>query len=265
MRTVPSLYPLQRWLRARAGLYDVHGHLVHVRSLDRSSLVIDAGANRGAFTRALRERCDCRVFALEPNPALTWQGEPTDRVEWLQAGLHESLDRASFRISSNPEASTLRLELVPVNQIEEDLEVELLGVEDVMFRAGVNRVDLLKLDIEGSEIEVLQEIPTSVLNAIAQISVEFHSFLGVAEENLSIREVSKRLLDVGFLRLHASAPAVHETDVLFLHPQRCRLSVLTRVHLRFVEPAFASLRRCLGQVRDRVWSDSGSTGPRESK
>lgn len=256
----PSLYPLQRWLRERSGLVDVHGHLVHLSSLDRTSFVIDAGANRGAFTRALREHCECRVVALEPNPALTWQGEPADRVEWLQIGLHESLDRASFRISRNPEASSLRQELVSADETEEDLEVALLGIEDVMSRSGVERVDLLKLDIEGSEIEVLRDVPTSVLGAIAQISVEFHSFLGAAGEKQAIREVSLRLRAAGFLRLSASAPAEHETDVLFVHPQRCRLTFLTRLQFHVVEPTFAWLRRGLGWVRDRVWRRSAVDG-----
>lgn len=77
-------------------------------------------------------------------------------------------------------------------------------VETVELKNYLNRkVDFLKIDIEGSENEVIQNIKGSLLN-VERIFVEFHSFVGREQ---MLPELLAILKDAGF-RLHISSPGL---------------------------------------------------------
>jgi hypothetical protein len=69
---------------------------------------------------------------------------------------------------------------------------------DYLFETGlVNKIDFLKIDIEGAEIQVLNGISDENLRKIKAISMEYHhSHLGYNEE-LRTKFIS-RLNSVGF-------------------------------------------------------------------
>jgi hypothetical protein len=48
---------------------------------------------------------------------------------------------------------------------------------DFAMGEGLTRIDLLKIDIEGAELDLLENIPYPVLREIRQICVEFHAFI----------------------------------------------------------------------------------------
>lgn len=66
-----------------------------------------------------------------------------------------------------------------------------------MKREGIERINLLKMDIEGSEIDVLSSLSKETLEKIDQITVEFHDFLW-PELNKKVEETKNRLCDLGF-------------------------------------------------------------------
>ena len=68
-----------------------------------------------------------------------------------------------------------------------------------MRRFGLQRVDVLKLDIEGAEFQVLSESPAHVLQSIGQITVEFHDFLPAWRDAKHMAGVRQRLQSLGFL------------------------------------------------------------------
>ena len=43
--------------------------------------------------------------------------------------------------------------------------------------SNVNKVDLIKLDIEGAEIDALNSLDKNILKKIKQITLEFHGFM----------------------------------------------------------------------------------------
>ena len=55
------------------------------------------------------------------------------------------------------------------------MKVPVIGFHEFLAQHGLKSVDLLKLDIEGAELELLSAL-TSPSN-IAQITVEFHDFM----------------------------------------------------------------------------------------
>ena len=84
-----------------------------------------------------------------------------------------------------------------------DIE-NIIEVETVRLRRYLNKkVDFLKIDIEGAENEVLNDI-YDLLTNVDKIFVEYHSFVGNEQ---MIPEILTILKDAGF-RLHISSPGL---------------------------------------------------------
>jgi hypothetical protein len=91
------------------------------------------------------------------------------------------------------------------------------------FLKGQNltSVDLLKMDIEGAEIEVLDSCSDDLLQSVSQMTVEFHDFNGMASLE-DVSRVVRRLKGLGFLCFVMSR-ATHD-DVCFVNRNRCPIS-----------------------------------------
>jgi len=105
--------------------------------------------------------------------------------------------------------------------------------------ASVDHVDLLKIDIEGAEIDLFGSCSDSELKEIGQITVEFHSFI-YADQHHSVLQVLERMADIGFwvipFRLDYS-------DVLFVN-RSTGISASEIAYLRtFVKYSRAIMRR----------------------
>lgn len=84
----------------------------------------------------------------------------------------------------------------------------IVEVETTRLTNYVNkRVDFLKIDIEGAESEVLNDIK-SLLHNVERIFVEFHSFVGKEQ---MLPEILSILKSAGF-RLHISAPGLTSSN-----------------------------------------------------
>lgn len=52
--------------------------------------------------------------------------------------------------------------------------VESVTLASLLEREQLDRVDLLKLDIEGSEYEILESVPVAVLRRVRAVVMEYH-------------------------------------------------------------------------------------------
>jgi hypothetical protein len=94
------------------------------------------------------------------------------------------------------------------------LPVRIVTLDDFVRSLSLTRIDLLKVDIEGAEIEVLQNASREVLSMCDQICVEFHDFLDPASIT-DIRCAIRRLRLLGFGAFRCSV--LNRSDILFVH------------------------------------------------
>jgi FkbM family methyltransferase len=135
---------------------------------DPAPRLIDGGANLGLVTRYWKQRYPAaNVTAIEADPALCKrirQNVPAD-VEIVQAALWTEIGEMHFqadgtdagRLTSNGAHGVITVPTVPLAQFLEE------------------PVALLKLDIEGAEVEVLRAAEPSLGN-VERLALEFHSF-----------------------------------------------------------------------------------------
>jgi FkbM family methyltransferase len=78
----------------------------------------------------------------------------------------------TFTQSTNPESSDIFRDWSAAYGIADQVDVPTIGVSSNSQVGG--RVDLVKFDIEGAEVDVLKEAPASDLNGCGQFTAEFH-------------------------------------------------------------------------------------------
>jgi FkbM family methyltransferase len=181
----------KRWLKSRVGL-DVFVRprcsvpIIRLGSgpgmwsvcpegLDRHSVVYSFGVGRDiSFERAMIERFGLTVHAFDPTPmALGWiksQGLPAGFV------LHEIgiADRDGSAVFQPPaKAKFESYSLVRTTGTGNPIEAPVSRFTTIAGMLGHRRVDVVKMDIEGAEYQVLENILESGVE-IEQILIEFH-------------------------------------------------------------------------------------------
>lgn len=131
--------------------------------------MIDLGANIGLASVYLSSHFGCRCFCIEPNPdtfRILKMNFATTDAQLLNAAVWNS-------------ATTLRAECkdshFSMSTVSPDGNGSIPGLPpaEIIRRSGFETVDLLKIDIEGAEVQVFQG-DLSWLQRVGAIAIEFH-------------------------------------------------------------------------------------------
>jgi FkbM family methyltransferase len=220
----------------------VEGHHLHPRFLRPQSVVIDVGSNLGNFARQMVERFGCLVHSLEPNPAVFVQIPPHERIRTYQLAVAGRPGVLRLSIDEDPECSSLRP--VPGRQYVDEVEVQAITLEAFAAGLGLNEIDVLKLDIEGSEVEVLDSCSDAFLGQVGQLALELHDFTGQVTQ-AEIDRTFERLRRLGFFIIRMSRHS--HIDTLAINRRRCPLSAAECLYLRHVVRNWRGLCRMVGR------------------
>jgi FkbM family methyltransferase len=144
------------WRAHRARLLDQAAELALIRRHTRpGDLVCDVGANKGSYLYWMA-RWAKRVVAFEPQPGLASYLEtiaatlPLRNVTIEQQGVSERSGVLTLYMPSvnSPEAS-----LEPIDGAQK-VEVPVVSLDD--YFAGSERLAMLKIDVEGHELDVFK-------------------------------------------------------------------------------------------------------------
>jgi FkbM family methyltransferase len=127
-------------------------------------IVLDIGANAGDFSEAIvSNQPEARVFAFEPHPKTFARllGRSLPRVECINSAVGSSVGVISLYDTSlsggSEHASTIAGVLDGVHhQPVESEQVPLITIDAFLQERGIPRIDLLKIDVEGAELEILK-------------------------------------------------------------------------------------------------------------
>jgi len=161
---------------------DYGGWDVATTSIDRNSIVYSFGVGEDAsFDTALIEKFGLAIHAFDPTPkAIEWvkrQGFG-DRFVMHEYGVASFDGAASFHPPENPDYVSHTL-LECSSTKEQAISVPVKRLCTIMKELGHNHIDILKMDIEGAEYDVIEDVGKSGIRPW-QILVEFHHrFSGV--------------------------------------------------------------------------------------
>jgi FkbM family methyltransferase len=142
------------WPQAQAfllGEYDLPTVEFCARHLHPDGVFVDAGAHVGLITmQVLQRNPSATVHAFEPHPHRVAQlrrnielNGHQDHVRINAAGLSDGKGALGFDLDEHRISETAAA-------------VEVMRLDDYAEGAGIDRIDVLKLDIEGHEIQALE-------------------------------------------------------------------------------------------------------------
>lgn len=166
------------------------------------SVLLDLGANIGAFSvyAAARAR-DVRVYAYEPLPEFFAQLQRNvrlngieDRVHCFQSAVSADVEARILHVSS-PGVYFPTLVAPTASPAQDARPVPCTTLTEIMETNALERVDLMKMDCEGSEYDILYSTPASVLQNIGEIRMEYHN---LDADRRNVRELKAYLREAGF-------------------------------------------------------------------
>ena len=156
--------------------------------------IVDAGANIGMFAVwAARTLPNARIISLEPFPQTFQQLEKNIRDNSLEGRIHavqQALaDTSGVRqMIAFGESPTNRMILHGMEDASKPTRpVQSISLTDLLDEQKLQTLDLLKMDVEGSEWEILFSTPAPILARIRYILLEYHEVharFGYKPENL---------------------------------------------------------------------------------
>ncbi len=154
---------------------DYGGWAVSPAMLTPESVVYSFGIGEDiSFDLALIERLGCTVHAFDPTPkSIRWVRSqklpPTFILHEYGLAAHDGT--VTFYAPRNPDHVSHTV--VKGAQGDEAITVPVKRLSTIMRELGHDHVDLLKMDIEGAEYDVVEDILSCGAN-IRQLLVEYH-------------------------------------------------------------------------------------------
>lgn len=140
------------------------GQLKFVRQYLRpGDTFVDVGANAGVYTitAGLRLGNEGRVVAIEPGfdelrlLRKNIQQNMLANVTVVERAASDSCGRSRFAVARDGAMSSLRVTAHPMQVIGQWREVETITLDALFEELGIQRIDLMKIDVEGAERQVL--------------------------------------------------------------------------------------------------------------
>jgi FkbM family methyltransferase len=138
-------------------------------------LIIDAGANIGLAALYFASRYpDAAIIAIEPEEEnfelLRKNCRFVDRIKTLHGALWSSSGEIALTDSVDGQPWAFTVGRADLNQLR---IVKAFSIPDVLKMAATDRIDILKMDVEGSEREIFSH-DTSWLDFASIIVIELH-------------------------------------------------------------------------------------------
>lgn len=167
--------------------WDLAGEVEVATSIIRrmQPVIVDAGANRGAWSAALYPRIahlQPAFFLLEPSAACQpdLQSLPIPDKTILKCAVGSSEGMATLRSdSAGSEAASLHTRRDTYHQSDQPPileEVPVITIDALMTQHNLDRIDYLKIDVEGHEYAVLEGARNALISrSIRALAFEFGS------------------------------------------------------------------------------------------
>lgn len=156
--------------------------------LDNTSVVVDLGGFKGEFANKIYEKFGCYVHVFEPIKDFYQQCTKTNKnhvgVKVYPYGISGYTDGA-VEISVEGDASSI----FKAGSAAIKTEIILKPVQHLFDsdKIGLNKIDLLKINVEGAEFDILDAlIKTHLVHFVENIQVQFHTFVPDAEAKREI-------------------------------------------------------------------------------
>ncbi|WP_432797355.1 FkbM family methyltransferase [Poriferisphaera sp. WC338] len=220
------LNALRRWQSPSDVVLSPHDWITAVQAQftnhDKPIIMVDGGAHDGVFAKKFASQfSNIKIHAFEPN---------TDLLPELQTnlknipgsintlGLAETTGSQSFNIGASPMTSSMlppsdigKTYFNDVIQTEEQRTIHTTSLDDWAAQNNINRIDILKLDLQGYEIPALNGAKNLLKQGIPCVFTEV-SFIPFYEGSALFSDVDTLMRAHGYRLLNLYNLATRNND-----------------------------------------------------
>lgn len=152
-------------------IWEENVYEVHDTHFNRNGVVVDIGANIGSFS-IYAAHFGAKVYAVEPEP---------HNLEALNKNidlnnLREKIVVCPYGISNYKGVAIIN-DIGGGSTIKDSVvtgsEIEVMTLDNLFTLYGISNVDVLKIDVEGSETEIILGASKEIINRCKYITMEF--------------------------------------------------------------------------------------------
>jgi FkbM family methyltransferase len=170
-----------------------------------------------SFDLELIARVGCDIYAFDPTPRavdhVARVAAANQKFHFVPFGLWSSDTELKFFASRNPQL--VNHSVVNLQGTDTYFVAPCRRLSSLMAELGHDRIDFLKIDIEGAEYEVLESIAADGIDSIKVLCVEFDQPMPITRVYGQVRRVVARGYDLvaidgwnyTFVRRDANRPA----------------------------------------------------------
>jgi len=147
--------------------------------VEEDDIVADLGANIGIFSLYAESKKAKKIYAFEPikDYALLFEKNLKNYSNVLLFKSAISYRTGEGEILYNFQDNTILKDVYnkfnwKEEEINQRVKINLISINDFMI--NIEKIDFLKIDIEGSEYDILESITPENLNKIRKIACEYH-------------------------------------------------------------------------------------------
>lgn len=185
-------------LQLRIPMQAYGNYFIYDRKLGSDSVVYSLGIGLNeSFDQAVHDRFGCPIFQFDPDPDIQGHFTFSQVAVCGQDG--------ELELFKNADASA---SLLPMYE-QRLYRVQASRLSSLMRANGHQHIDLLKIDVEGAEYPIIQEVAQAGLD-VRQLAVEFHHrFPHLRAQDT--RQAIRSLQQAGFKLCYVSANGLEYT------------------------------------------------------
>lgn len=202
-------------------------HYVAAHAIGPQSPVMDIGANIGVTASVFARHTAGPVHAVEPSPVIfphlqaTCRANGADGVRAHNLALGREPGTLRFFADATAGAASHLITDATLARAS-DIEVTVKTLDMLVREEEIDRLDLVKIDVEGYEIDVLEGGVETFRTLRPNLLVEFNAFTMVAFRDINPRMLLTRLGEIFpyCYRFFPAGPVLIETEqqvIDFLH------------------------------------------------
>lgn len=155
--------------------------------------VFDIGANTGTWSRRAKSLFrEAEFYLFEPNERLVHAHDLPGKSRSIKAAVSRSSGKKQFYVYENSVYSGLNRSTEAID-LADIVDVDVVSIDDFIRYSGARVPSLIKVDVEGTEMDVLEGMTTTLGSPERMLIVcEFSSLSG------ELVEIDKFLSNWGF-------------------------------------------------------------------
>jgi FkbM family methyltransferase len=183
-------YMLKLWR-----LFDGDNSLRIDYNLNTNSIVFDVGGYKGEWSEKLIPKYNCFIFIFEPvkeyYDIIINKFRNNKKIKVYNFGL--SNEDKHIEICKDENKSSTNI----MNTSNKEV-IELVDISNFIIKNNINKIDLLKINIEGDEYNVIDSLfKNNIIKNILNIQVQFHNF--VNDYLLKVNKAKNELIKTHFM------------------------------------------------------------------